>query len=646
MSAVFRTGICTSLSLLLFFGSVPQGYAETRADVGKKYEAYKQARSSDDPDEIIAAGEEFLNEAEVGVLTSYGKIKRNFKEDPIGTTLFSGVMLGIGGVVFVPVAILNFFERGGKSGQTMLANKNHKGLDILLSKWEQRNFWGSMGDAYYERKHLEKAAAAYKRAIQLDEAFRLTLAREDRRVGYFSRYHSHLNRLIEVLYENGFFEQALAYMELGKAKTLRESFMASNARRIEKRAVREVLLAKAQIETTLQKKQIHQEEFDNLKRSIEVTKKEAFKETSDRTSFLLGNLVSQAFTLDTLDFLPPETIVLTYYVTQHGLYSMALENGRILGSHMEPISREELAGFVARFNNAAQSGAAEKVSSIGEVLYDHLISPYELFLNGDRLLVSPHGILHHLPFSGLYHSGYLIERQPIGYIYSLSFLDLMTQRHGNRPLQSRELHPLVMGNPLNGNLPAPPLPGAEKEVQRVAARLNGMNRMGRANAYVRNEASEERCKKEIEKANLVHLATHSKFDTNSAESSFILLSDGKGQDGLLHASEIYELPVTGGIELVVMSSCESGAVDVKPGDDPYGLNRAWFYIGAKRIVSTFWPIEDQAASRIIEAYYQNFLEKGHDFHESLQQAQVAMIRSGSMSWIPFKIEGLSGEVAY
>ena len=261
---------CLAVIFVFFSFCKPPVHSASRYEIEEKYKSYQQALDAVDNVQIVTTGEAFLAAAIEGELSYAGRLKQDFQKDPVGTTLFKGSLLAMGGVIALPMSLLNVLERGGKSSRELLPNTNHKGLDVLLSKREQRNFWAEMGDAYFAQKNFPKAAWAYVRFIELEESFRLTLAREDRRIGYFSNYQHRLDRLLSSLFATGKFEKALIYMELGKAKTLRESFLNSQIRQLEQQSIRKALLVKAQIETTMQKEAFSRDELRALQRSIEL----------------------------------------------------------------------------------------------------------------------------------------------------------------------------------------------------------------------------------------------------------------------------------------------------------------------------------------------------------------------------------------
>src|SRR5206468_10737539 len=67
-------------------------------------------------------------------------------------------------------------------------------------------------------------------------------------------------------------------------------------------------------------------------------------------------------------------------------------------------------------------------------------------------------------------------------------------------------------------------------------------------------------------------------------------------DGLLTASEVALLKLNA--DWVVLSACNTAAGD-KPGAEALsGLARAFFYAGARALLVSHWPVDDQAAARL------------------------------------------------
>ncbi|MEQ8810643.1 MAG: CHAT domain-containing protein, partial [Imperialibacter sp.] len=113
---------------------------------------------------------------------------------------------------------------------------------------------------------------------------------------------------------------------------------------------------------------------------------------------------------------------------------------------------------------------------------------------------------------------------------------------------------------------------------------------------------------------LIHIATHGYFndDPNHVDplhSSGIYLSreeETDDNDGLLSAYEAMNL-VLDQTSLIVLAACETGLGTVKNGEGVFGLQRAFLVAGAKNILLSLVKINDNAARRFMNIYYQELL---------------------------------------
>ncbi|MCX7764238.1 MAG: CHAT domain-containing protein [Bacteroidia bacterium] len=189
--------------------------------------------------------------------------------------------------------------------------------------------------------------------------------------------------------------------------------------------------------------------------------------------------------------------------------------------------------------------------------------------------------------------------------------------------------PVVIGNPDFGALPdsgvelrrrsyrlfeggIPALPGAEVEAR-------GVGRLLGVEAVVGKLAVEEFVKG-LRSPQLLHVAMHGYFvggGRNPLLAGGLLLAQaavwdslfpplGK-EEGRLTAQEASNLNLIG-TELVVLSACETGVGEVR-GEGLYGLQWAFLEAGARRVITTLWPIDDEATQELMVSFYRCWVRR-------------------------------------
>ena len=96
------------------------------------------------------------------------------------------------------------------------------------------------------------------------------------------------------------------------------------------------------------------------------------------------------------------------------------------------------------------------------------------------------------------------------------------------------------------------------------------------------------------------------------------------EDGILTALEATDLDLHG-TQLVVLSACETGVGEVRPGDGVHGLRRALVIAGAESLLMTLWQVDDEATKTLMIAYYKA-LNQGAGRAQALRQVQLKLLR--------------------
>jgi len=266
-------------------------------------------------------------------------------------------------------------------------------------------------------------------------------------------------------------------------------------------------------------------------------------------------------------------------------------------------------------------------------LYSLLIAPVKAILPppSGYLTIVPYGPLHTLPFHALYDgSRYLVEDYQISYLPASSLLRSSAEVEvalGNRkspPPASDQ--PLIFGYSSHGHLQR-----ALEEAKTLATLLGGR-------CYLEDEATTARLIEEASGSPVIHLATHGHSRLDAPNFSSVLLADGR-----FNAIDAFSLDLKD-CELVTLSGCETGLALIGGGDEQLGLGRAFLAAGAKTLVMSLWPVEDNATNELMQLFYLNLL-RGESKVEALKNAQCTLLhRSGSSYthpyyWAAFRLVG-------
>jgi CHAT domain-containing protein/Tfp pilus assembly protein PilF len=106
--------------------------------------------------------------------------------------------------------------------------------------------------------------------------------------------------------------------------------------------------------------------------------------------------------------------------------------------------------------------------------------------------------------------------------------------------------------------------------------------------------------------------------------------------GILTGEALIDLDLSG-LELAVLSACETGLGDMAGGEGTFGLQRAFHLAGTRNVVASLWTVPDRPTAALMALFYQNLWDKELPPIEALRQAQLEIYRH------PEKIAGLAAD---
>lgn len=96
--------------------------------------------------------------------------------------------------------------------------------------------------------------------------------------------------------------------------------------------------------------------------------------------------------------------------------------------------------------------------------------------------------------------------------------------------------------------------------------------------------------------------------------------------GIITGESLIDLDLSG-LELAVLSACETGLGDVAGGEGTFGLQRAFHMAGTRDVIASLWKVPDQSTAALMSLFYRNLWERNLSPMESLRQAQLEIYRN-------------------
>lgn len=406
-----------------------------------------------------------------------------------------------------------------------------------------------------------------------------------------------------------------------------------------------------------------------------------------------------------------ETILLYYTATEAGIYLLFVDpvagqsgsillqltgdQGRTLGiepgeltaqKSIDLVHTEKHEGLLDLLRNPNRSAEQyqqliDRLSALWQVLVPEQLRASITGGKAKRLAIIPSGGLSCLPFESLVvkHVGtkditYLLDECPPT-MYAPSATVLMNLLERRPPQDPPDRLPvLTVGDPsydtggseavelrartsasaaefrrAGGKLQRLPFSGEESK---AVAKAFQQHKIG-VGQLLQKIATEASVRVNAPRRTLLHLACHG--CASSAYGNFyggLALAKGPkaaidpADDGFLTVAEIYPLDLRH-CELAILSACQTNLGPSDTGEGTWAISRAFLVAGARRVVASFWEVDDAATSKLVSNYCESIAagmeQKQPDYAEGLHKAKRSLRGSSRTSdpafWAPFVLVG-------
>jgi CHAT domain-containing protein len=110
--------------------------------------------------------------------------------------------------------------------------------------------------------------------------------------------------------------------------------------------------------------------------------------------------------------------------------------------------------------------------------------------------------------------------------------------------------------------------------------------------------------------------------------------------GIVTGEALIDLDLSG-LDLAVLSACETGLGEVAGGEGTFGLQRAFHLAGTHNVVASLWKVPDEPTAALMALFYRNLWENKQSPLEALRRAQLEIHKNPGK--IPELAKGFRGK---
>lgn len=326
----------------------------------------------------------------------------------------------------------------------------------------------------------------------------------------------------------------------------------------------------------------------------------------------------------------PGTLLIYPLVLENKMWLLVGSTGAVFTRYEVNVSQKELAETILQFRSEMKrcetsictKADTHRVKQISAKLYRWMFPEKlqkELQANVKQpiqnLVFAPDRSTRYIPMNSLFDGEkYLIERYTVSTIVAATKTD---------PGAKLPIKPKVLAMGLSDAVAGfNALPGVPVELDTIVKTAQSKDTRGifPGNEFLNQTFTRSKLQVGLPQHQILHLATHGKFEPGAIDSSFLVLGDGNP----FKIPDIQNLDGLTGVHLVVLSACETALGDRREQDgiEIAGISNAFLQRGAKSVIASLWQVNDPSTSLWMQRFYQNLAHGTLTKSQAMQQVQL------------------------
>ena len=323
---------------------------------------------------------------------------------------------------------------------------------------------------------------------------------------------------------------------------------------------------------------------------------------------------------NTLGNLGEGTILLHYLMTADKLRIILTTADKLLAREAA-VGKTELNRKILEFHQALQDPLKIPLTE-AYGLYQWILGPVAADLEkagAKTLMLSLDSTMHYIPVAALHDgSQYVAERYA-----TATYTEAARGALDRKPAAKWRVAGLGLSDAVPGFIP---LPAVEAELEGIVRRgADDVDGVIDGEIYLnRNFSAEIMLKLLNENYPVMHIASHFVFEPGSEVASYLLLGNGEK----LTLAKIRQSYNFDNLDLLTLSACDTAMGALANGREIEGFGALAQNRGAKGVLATLWPVNDESTGQFMQALYRNYITEKSGKAEALRLAQQTFIHAG------------------